>query len=338
MRGYSKLLRIAGILGVLVLLTVLVVSPVKAESLPDDEPTIEDIWCYRNVLETGDFLIIFQENTPYATPPDTPYSQAFVWRWMENDGVTEIAQATGFDYNDNGYGYNIVSFYLDASEAPPWNPASVYKLRLSGTPAAFGTEVQYNYNIETSSYSSLTDNSAVQADIALLLIQQAQEFNGLWGLLPDYYLDSQSDVSTVLSLYGQAFFRGAIYGVQAMAPDAFPLAVTDIDTTERSWSTTYVTLLRDQYAGTYLEDAMAVGNSYLDVSYNLFGMLLIGGVCLTVIFCNWYLAGGNLWRGLLDATPPLIIGARLALFGLGEVALIAGVAWLYVSAKIWKIV
>ena len=330
------LLRMAGIIGIVMLCFLAMALPVLAYiAEPDSTPTVEDIWCYRNVLETGDFLIIVYENTPYASIPDIDYSDAFVWRWMDTDHSTELAQAVGYDYHDNGYGYNIISFYLDASETPIWGLG--YYLTLSGTPSNFEDELKYTYSIEANSYSSLTDSSEVKAAIANQILTIAKDLDNKWNLDTDSSLISESETGTVLSLYGQAFFRGAIYGVQSMAPGAFPLIIDDITATDRTWSTDYVDLLVAQYSGTYIETALTAGESLLAVDYNLMGILLILGLCLTVILANWYLSGGNLWKGFIDATPPLVIGARMALFGIGELGLLAAICWLYVSGKMWRI-
>ena len=37
---------------------VVISTAVMAIALPDSTPTVEEIYCYRNIIETGDFLII----------------------------------------------------------------------------------------------------------------------------------------------------------------------------------------------------------------------------------------------------------------------------------------
>jgi hypothetical protein len=303
---------------------------------PDSTPTIDKKYVWRNVLETGDFFVILLENTPYTTTPSgVTYSDSFIWRFYDTDGTTELAQALGYAYNEDGYGYNIVSFYFDADDAPTWGQE--YKLKLSGSPAYFSDPPEYGYTIGASDYSSLTTTSAVKSDIGDTILLLAEDFNIKWGLTTTK-LTTEIEIGTALSVYGEAFFRGAIYGLQGMAPDAFQFVINSITTGTRSFDTSYVTSLENQLAGTYLEAALAAGEDFLDVDYNLMGIILVSAIVLGIIIANWYVAGGNIWRGAVEGTPSLIIFSRMGVFGLGELGLIAAMAWLYISAKIWKIV
>lgn len=302
---------------------------------PDSNPTVEDIWVWRNILETGDVLMIVFENTPYATTPtDYTYSEAFVWRWM--NGTTELAQAEGYDYNEDGYGYNVIGFYLDASDAPAW--AGTYTLTLSGKPSAFASPPQYSYNIPSSSYSALTDTDDVQASIADRIITIANDLRSRWGLTSTTTLIQETETATVLSLNGQTFFRGAIYGIQGMAPAAFPLTVASIFTDWATWSDNYTDNLTSQLAGTDIDAGFTAGETFFGTDYNLLGLLLACGMCLTVVIGNWALAGGNLWKGIIDAGGVGVIATRMSLVGLGELSLIAALCFIYISARIWKII
>jgi len=314
---------------------------------PSSDPEVIQFNAYRNVLETGDFLVIVYENTPYATAPGVNYSEAYVWRMYDTDGTSELAQASGYNYHSRGYGYNAVNFYFSAAELATlglalyptyWEQAYVF--RLSGT---FGADTflvprNYNFTISPSDYSSLTDTAEVKVAIAQRIIDIATDLNNKWGLATDYELTYSSETGTTLSIYGQSFFRGAIYGVQAMAPSIFPLAISNVDVDARTWTTAYAANLEGQYAGTYLEPAFTAGEGFFDVSYNVMGILIILIVCAFIIGVNWWLGGGNLWRGILESASPVIIGARLALLPLGEVGLLIAMVWLYISAKVWKLI
>lgn len=149
---------------------------------PDSTPTIEDMDIYRNVLETGDMFILIKENTPYATPPsDYAYDDAYIWRLYDTDGTTELAQSTGYAYHENGYGYNVIGFYLDADDAPTWEQS--YIIKLSGTPAAFESPESpptYTYNVELSDYSALTVTQEVLDAISVRVLDIATDLNGEW--------------------------------------------------------------------------------------------------------------------------------------------------------------
>lgn len=317
-------------------------SPVLAINEPDGTSSIE-FSAYRNVLSTGDFFIFGYENTPYDTAPDEDYSQTFVWRMFDPDGDEELAQATAPSYNENGYGYNVIGWYFDSGNITALMPGGYwqeeYIVRLTGTPVGFPSDPPtYEFVISVGDYSSLTDTDEVKAAIAIHVLNTAADLNNKWGLATSVYLTEETEAATKLSLYGQSFFRQAIYGIQAMAPAAFSINIADIDTDDRTWTTTYVTQLEEQYAGTYLGTALDAGETLFDVNYNLAGMLGIFMICALIVFAHWYLGVANLWKGMLEATPALVIGARLALFGLGELGLLAAIAWLFISAKSWKVI
>lgn len=311
--------------------------PAIATDLPDSTPTVESFYAYRNVLETGDFLVIIYENTPYATTPtDYTYSEAFVWQWIHSSNTTEYGQASGYTYQDSGYGYNVISFYLDADDAPTWGEA--YRFTLYGTPPAFSTIPSYTFTIGASDYSSLTDTDDVKLAVAETVITIAADLDIRWGRTAATSLISEEDVGVLLSIYGRTFFRGAIYGLQGLAPSVFDVIVDNIPTSYKSFDTAYVTDVAGQYAGTYLETAADAGNDLLAADYNLFGLLLVIGVCGVLIAANWTVAGGMSWRGLVDSSAVLVIGGRIALMGLGELALVAALSCLYVSAKLWRMI
>ena len=338
----------------LILAAITVLSPIPVYAFmiaPSSTPTIEQTDAYRNVLETGDLLIIIHENTPYTETPEPNYSDAFVWRLYDVDGTSELAQSTGNNYHNRGYGHNVISWYFSAADLSTlgidsypvyWELA--YTIKLSGTSSnsTFDTPIPF-YNLggmDTSSatYSALTDTDEVKAEITTRILELAAVIDNRWGLAAEYSLLDETLTKTVLSLYGQAFFRRAIYGIQAMAPELFDISITNIDVEDRTWTTDYEVALEAQHAGSYLEDATSAGEALFDVSYNLMGMLIILGICLLLTIANWRIAGGNIWRGMVESGSVIVIGSRMALFGLGEVALIVAVCWLYISAKTWKVI
>jgi hypothetical protein len=142
--------------------------------------------------------------------------------------------------------------------------------------------------------------------------------------------------SNTLSLYGETFFRGAIYGIQALAPDAFSINLGNITSTDREWSDNYSTLLEQQFAGSYIEDAEEAGKAFLDVDYNLMGLLLLLFICAFVIGACIYV-GGDIWGSLVIAAGILVVGGRMGMIGLIELGFIAALMWIFVSGKVWKL-
>lgn len=317
-------------------LILIIAAPVYAIDLPDSTPTVPEIYCWRNVLETDDFLCVILENTPYTTTPDVNYSEAFLWRFMDTDGTTELAQSLGSNYNESGYGYNVIGWYFDAASAPTWGQS--YYLTLSGNPAHFASPPQYSYQINAGDYSALTDTDDVQAAIAARVLLLANDLDSYWGLTSDESLLLEIETGTVLSTYGEAFFREALYGLQAYAGEAFRLIINDVNIEDRTWNTNYSSNLTIQYSGSYIDPAMTAGQNMLDVNYNLFGLIGVIILCIGVIITEWFISGGDMWEKLIPCAAILVIAARLGVMGLGELALLAAVSWLFVDAKIWKMV
>jgi pilus assembly protein TadC len=48
--------------------------------------------------------------------------------------------------------------------------------------------------------------------------------------------------------------------------------------------------------------------------------------------------GGDWWGSFSGSIGPLVIFTRMGLFGMGELALIAALGWLFLSAKVWKVI
>ena len=200
-----------GILLALLVAFLLSATPVYADTPdPDSPPTVDGKNAYRNLLETGDWLIVVYANIPYGTLPSTPVTQTYIWQLIDVDGVTELGSTVGYNYNDDGYGYNVYSMYWSASEATAlgmvWNTA--YTIRLSGNPAVFDTPPVYNYTLNIADYSTLTAQADVQAELAARIIALAGDLDSKWGLSSLYSLLTQNETATVLSIYGRLFSEG----------------------------------------------------------------------------------------------------------------------------------
>lgn len=328
-------LLIALVLAMLAILS-MVIPIAAAIAEPDSPPTLEDIDIYRNVLETGDMLLLWLANIPYSTPPDVLVSDAFSWSYRSNDGLTEYGATTGYAYNDNGYGYNVSSIYLTAAEVTAagivWGDP--YKLRLTASPAHLPAYAPISYDILASHYSSLTVQSAVQAEIASRVITIAETLDVYWGTTTTTSLVEQTESGTKLSTYGEAFFRGAVYGLQGMAPDAFAVVVTAVDVSARTFTTNYTDQLDDQYSGTWVETSREAGKALFGTDYDLWTVIMMVGMCVGLLFGNIYLTS-NAWNGLMDVGVIMVFGARLAFYDFFFLLLITALLWVYIGTRLW---
>jgi hypothetical protein len=60
------------------------------------------------------------------------------------------------------------------------------------------------------------------------------------------------------------------------------------------------------------------------------------GVCLAVVLMDMAISkGGEIWPALIPAVFVLVVAARLGIFGLGYLALLAALAVIYMGFKLW---
>lgn len=332
-----KLKRVIVLVALLVLF-LLPATPVYADtSDPDSPPGIESFNVYRNVIESGDWLLLIYANIPYSSLPDTPVHQTFIWRLMKVDGVTVLGTTVGYTFNDDGYGYNVYSMYWTAAEVTAngmvWSTA--YPVKLSGNPAVFDTPPVYNYALGAGDYSALTVNADVQAEIAARILTIAGELNGHWGVGATTPLLVEGDISTTLSIYGEAFFRGAIFGLQAMAPAVFSVVVRNIEIVARTWTDNYSENLTTQWSGTWIETSQEAGKALFGTDYDMLSIIMLLAMSVGLLFGNIMLSGDH-WNGLADVALLAIIGARLSMYDFAFLLLLLAIVWVYISAKIWN--
>lgn len=316
----------------------LVLTPVSAAiAEPDSTPTVEEINIYRNVLETADMLLLVYASIPYGSIPDEPVTETFSWSFRSNDGVTEYGATTGYAYNENGYNYNVYSIYLDAAEVAAagivWgNP---YQLRLLPSPADLPGMSAINYNIVAADYNANVVQSAVQQAIADRVTALGALLDTRWGTAASgTQLIEETESGRVLSIFGESFFRGAIYGLQAMAPNAFVSVITVVDVSARTWTDNYSGAIENQYAGTWVETSQEAGKALFGTSYDLLSVILMLGACIGLIFGNVALTG-DAWNGLLDVGVLAVFGARLAFYDFFFLLLITALLWVYIATRIW---
>lgn len=308
-------------------------SVMAATALPDSTPQIIFKKCYRNILETADFLIVWESNIPYAAPPSDPVTETFIWELIGSDGTTVLGSTVGWPYQDDGYNYQCCSMYFDAAAAIAWDPTPGYTLRLKGNPIAFTTPPEYNYTVNSGDYSASVLTADVQAELALDVLLVAADLDLQWGLATSLIADDET--GQTLSYFGQAYFRGAIYGIQALAPALFPLAVTTIDLADRTWADTYVATLEGQYAGTWVATAKLAGATLFGTTDDLLSVILLL-VMIAGVFVGNIMLTNDHWNGAVDVAFMLVIAAKLSFYGLGYLGLIAALSIIYLGMRIFK--
>jgi len=315
-------------------------------------PTIKSN-VYGNLLEEGDRLFIFYAKIPYADVPTAPVTDVFTWSLYDmtggGDGVELHPPGSGIAFNDNGYGWNVYSFYFPASANVLWLPEQPYVLRLRGdanlswTYMNGGVETDtsapdWKYNINSQCYNNHTDMATSRTDLAKKVISIATDLDSKWQLAVSTYLIYQETNTTVLSMYGEGFFNQAIPYLQYLAPSLYEQQEQTVDYSRRAWGSNYTKAVgTDQWTGTWIETAREGNIALFGGSYDLTSIIILLFVCIALVFVNISISPGDYWSGFIDVAFILVVTARLGVYGLGFLALIDAVCIIYIGIKIWGI-
>jgi hypothetical protein len=276
---------------------------------PDSSPTISQIHVNRNVVETGDMVFTAFYEIPYATPPTLSADQTFFFRLMDTVGTTELGSVTPFAYSGYHYGYGkgITALYFSAAQVTAlsliWS--SAYIMQIAENPSQFATPLKWNTTVAAGDYVTFTDASLNQVDLA----QQIYTIGNPLGVVFNKSLFTAVGSTEVLTADGETYFRGAINGLQSMAPALFSIQQNTVDVTARTWTTTAFDAYITRFNGTWVGDAMAATGDQFGMSGNMaMGMIVIAPLCLGCLVLS-----GMKFRttdpGLVAASVVLEMGA-----------------------------
>lgn len=234
-------------------------NPALADVDDPDSVSLYDMAVYRHLIEEDDYLAVIPYSIPYTTEPDLSIDKTFIFRFIDTDGTTELGVCLAFPYINGGYGDGIVSFYFDADSAPTWD--TQYTIRVDGNPSQFDEPDSWQFTLSASAYSSYDTQDGNQALLQSEVIAIARDLEVSWGI----DLLGESDVSTVLGDYGEAYFRNAIYGLQNMCPSLFSVEIVPLEPSDKVWSNTFAGAFATKYNGTFWGDAMTGFGGLLNV-------------------------------------------------------------------------
>jgi len=316
-----------------VILSVVWPTTAFATANPDSAPTITNAYVYRNLVETGDSLYLIYATIPYAAQPATDVTHAYFWSLIDTDGTTVLGSTVGVNFHENGYNENVWSMYFAAADGLTWG--TLYTLRLNQNPSEFPVPLSWNFAINATIYYAISDHATNQTTLAARIIAIAEDLQDLWGTSSTNPLIQEMETKTVLTRAGEQLFRGAIYGVQAMAPAAFELSYTALSLADRTWSDNYTTALQNQWAGTWVETAQQGQEALFGTGYDLAGMIFVLVLMIAAVIVNIVLAQDP-WAGFIDASLVLVLATRLGGIPLGFMALIGAVCIIYMGMGIWN--
>lgn len=224
--------------------------PVAAADEDPDSVSIYDISVYRHLLEDDDWLAVVPYTVSYTDEPDLSIDKTYIFRLVDTDDTTILGSMLAFPYINGGYGDGIISFYFDAASAPLWD--TEYTIRVDQNPSNYDTPQTWLFTLPASAYSVYDTQSANQALLQAEIIAICRELEISWSI----ELLGETEVSTVLSDYGEAYFRNSILGLQTMCPDLFSVEITPVTSERRTWDETFADTFETRYSGYFWGDAM----------------------------------------------------------------------------------
>lgn len=216
------------LLGLIILVTTLVfVTPVLAIDGPDSGPFIIRIDMYRHCLEEDDLLAFARYNVPYASPPDETIAQAYIGRLLV--GSTEYARVSPYSYYNSGYGYGAFSMYLDAASAPTWG--SSCNVSLEGSPTLDWSPSTPSVVTSSMNWRATTGTTATRALMYAHIIAYAEELSDYWSVA----LTTSTAEGTVLSTYGEAYFTNVVPELRTICPNLFTSSSETVTLVDTEW-------------------------------------------------------------------------------------------------------
>ena len=270
---------------------------------PDSAPTIVNITIDRNLIAAGDWLITGLYNIPYASPPTLHADQTFIIRFMQTDGTTEIGAVAPYAYAGYHYGYGqgCFSIYLSPSVAGGLSWGTSYFIQITENPSQFPTPLKWVTTLSASNYASFTTQADNQADVAT----QIYTIGSI--LAPIYNKTFFTTVGTreILTADGEAYFRGAVSGIQSMAPALFVVQQNTVDLTSRTWTNAAFNAYLTRFNGTWVGDIMTQTGDQFGMNGNMvMGMIIIAPLCIGLL-----IVAGMKFR----TTDPGLVGASVIL-------------------------
>ncbi len=273
--------------------------------------SIQSVRAFQNVAETGDMAIVFHYLIDYGVSsyPETPASTSILFRLYSDNG-TLLATSSPYvfsDFTSNGYGNGAGSFYFSGATNPGWGAA--YDIDILGIPAYYSPPQTSSYTMTSGDYDAAATQAEARTNLYDYIIDVADELRIAY---PTVTLKSVTDSGTVLSSDGEAYFRGAVPGIQAMCPSLFFIQVYIPGEMPVS---AYTNELGDNYTATLEGSDLARGADRLgDAIGGVSGPFVFGGFAFlgSMAACIFTLRKGwGIEPGMGVAAGIVILGALI---------------------------
>jgi hypothetical protein len=270
-------------LAVALLVTGLFPTSAWADEAAPTNLQFESVKVFHNVIEEDDFVLIFHYNIHYdASQPDEPANKVFTFRLLDTDGATYLGAIVPYAYFNSGYDQGCGAFYFTVDDAPDWEGA--YVVKITGNPEYFSSPPVASRTLVTSDYSQLESQEENQTLLGNYVLDIAKDLEINWSTTLTYI----SDLGELLNTAGESYFRGAITGLQSMAPQIFLIQTSSPTYEETPWTSAkgeeYKARFEETSIGHFVQD---IGD-FFHVPWNVItGMAIVAGMFAVAIFCQW---------------------------------------------------
>jgi hypothetical protein len=324
--------------GVLAVMAVLALA-LPAFALPLDPPTsltIPSVKVFQDLAEDSDRLIVFHSRITYASYTglaDTPASMTFALRLFSPDGNTLLAESSPYSFTyfqTYGYKDGVSAFYFPAADNLTWGLA--YKINMLGMPPYYDPAQTYTYTLTTADYSTATGQVDSRLEMYTHIISLCDDFHDYY---PDYNLKTSTDTGVVLSVYGEAYFRAVVPGIQTMCPQLF--IVQSYVPEKMPITPAYDLSLQETYKETLEGSDLMTGADRLgEYMGHISGMFVFGiitfllciGICIYTMRKGWGLEPGLLVSAGITICGSLLLGDVLfTIVMIGGLIAAMGIMW-----------
>ena len=145
-----------------------------------------------------------------------------------------------------------MAYYFNSASAPTWDLN--YIIKVSSNPAEFSSPLEYDFELPSAAYYSLSNNNVPLANELRTI---ASDLSTQWNIP----LLSDTSSTSVFTADGESYFRNAIPGVQSLAPDIFEDASQQSpDTTESSsYNTNLSNTYQHRFDDSWVHTSLAAG-------------------------------------------------------------------------------
>lgn len=292
---------------------ILAYNPPKVEAQAKaDSLAINQVKCFRNLLEENDLLIVVHYDIEYASLPTENANQLYMLRLFESG--TEMAIDLPYVYGDQrGYNEGVGGFYWSASGTQPaWG--GYHDVVLQGNPAVWGDVESWKVTetLGDANWSEYDTTSENQTFLYLTILDIADSIGTDWGVT----LVVSGSIGDQLNDTGSSYFNGAIPALSLMCPDVFAVSEIWPDWSNQTWSRSYAEDIADTTDNSPIGDLVEVLERNLNITYIAAGSLLVFIFFVVVVFLTVVRYNGQADEGMLVGLPVLLMGVRLGLLSM----------------------